>query len=305
MSSKLDLFKKGHGALQKLTGSGDIGYICPICLRVFPTCDGLTREHVPPKAIGGKVLCLTCDCNSKAGSEIDAHAHDEMRSRALMSCDGERRRVVLIFPNDNRLNVDMLVTARDGGQAVNFQVLGKRNDPKIIERVFQEMDSGGFGAGTTFQVRDRVHYDKQKADISYLRSAYLAAFAKLGYAYILSEVFDVVRRQIQYPEDEILEIQRFQLKSQTADENLFLVIEKPIPCLGVKVKESVLLLPPSPPVVVEDFWGNVREQVQRMRATNEKLVPVVVARWPKEFELALDYSGDYKCTLTKRGQPVV
>ena len=33
-----------------------------------------TLEHIPPKASGGKPLCLTCQsCNSKTGSQIESH----------------------------------------------------------------------------------------------------------------------------------------------------------------------------------------------------------------------------------------
>ncbi len=37
--------------------------------------DVLTDEHVPPKAVGGQPLLLTCaNCNHTAGSRLDAHA---------------------------------------------------------------------------------------------------------------------------------------------------------------------------------------------------------------------------------------
>jgi hypothetical protein len=48
---------------------------CPICLSTGP----LTAEHVPPEAVGGRVLTSTCDrCNHKLGSLIDKPLVDSM-----------------------------------------------------------------------------------------------------------------------------------------------------------------------------------------------------------------------------------
>src|SRR5690348_10203246 len=57
------------------------GYICPLCFDVFYEKDlddsltnHLTLEDIPPDALGGKPLALTCKkCNSRSGHELDAH----------------------------------------------------------------------------------------------------------------------------------------------------------------------------------------------------------------------------------------
>src|SRR5688572_27922121 len=50
------------------------GYACPICLRIYPSATGLTVEDVPPKAVGGRPLLLTCrECNSGSGAMLDWH----------------------------------------------------------------------------------------------------------------------------------------------------------------------------------------------------------------------------------------
>ena len=50
---------------------------CPICLAAF-TEDGVgagrnvTLEHTPPKALGGREACLTCEpCNQRASATSD------------------------------------------------------------------------------------------------------------------------------------------------------------------------------------------------------------------------------------------
>ena len=53
---------------------------CPICLERFTEAEALdgrtvTLEHVPPKALGGKPMCLTCtSCNVGAGHGVDQAA---------------------------------------------------------------------------------------------------------------------------------------------------------------------------------------------------------------------------------------
>ena len=53
---------------------------CPICLEAFTEAEAIegqtvTLEHVPPKALGGKPMCLTCTkCNVGAGQGVDQAA---------------------------------------------------------------------------------------------------------------------------------------------------------------------------------------------------------------------------------------
>ncbi len=52
-------------------------YACPLCGNEFVEADAatgqLTIEHVPPRAVGGKPLCLTCkQCNDRGGSLVDS-----------------------------------------------------------------------------------------------------------------------------------------------------------------------------------------------------------------------------------------
>ena len=55
-----------------------------------------------------------------------------------------------------------------------------------------------------------------KADVAMLKSAYLYAFYKLGYKYILSENLDAIRKQIQNPNEDILP--PYYLQSDLIDE---------------------------------------------------------------------------------------
>ena len=58
--------------------------VCPLCLARFgidAVEDGrLSREHIVPSALGGKLLTLTCRlCNNTLGSDLDRHLVNAMR----------------------------------------------------------------------------------------------------------------------------------------------------------------------------------------------------------------------------------
>ncbi|WP_369188879.1 HNH endonuclease [Streptomyces sp. R08] len=62
----------------------DLYYLCPCCLYVFPfesvAAQILTIEHVPPKALGGKEMLLTCKrCNNDAGRDFDSPRAEAVR----------------------------------------------------------------------------------------------------------------------------------------------------------------------------------------------------------------------------------
>jgi hypothetical protein len=102
MFTKLRWFLRAAANFQgnyKATLIGKLGpdgcpyYVCPICLRAFGELAlysaELTFEDVPPKAIGGRPLVLTCSiCNTDRGSVIDAAAADRERSEARGRASG-------------------------------------------------------------------------------------------------------------------------------------------------------------------------------------------------------------------------
>src|SRR5688572_2826829 len=63
-------FDQGVAALARVRQEFDGYYACPLCLVGFDAGElsRLTREHVPPRSLGGKHLVLTCDdCNHRRG----------------------------------------------------------------------------------------------------------------------------------------------------------------------------------------------------------------------------------------------
>jgi hypothetical protein len=76
--------------------------------------------------------------------------------------------------------------------------------------------------GVTFNLSFRTP-DFRKASIGWLRTAYLVAFATLGYLYILRAELDEVRQQIREPTAEILERYCVITRTDTADRRITFV----------------------------------------------------------------------------------
>jgi len=258
------------------------GYICPLCLNEFTQLRALSREHVPPKSIGGKVICLTChDCNSTTGHQIDTHMHKERLYHSFMEKNGQTRKAILI-KDGNQLNVEV----RNDEQGINIKILGECNDPQVVNKLQLNV----ILTGTDIQLRDRVSFNKMNADIGYLKSAYLAAFAKLGYVYILRGELDRVRQQIRAPQTKLLELFRLEaLSGDNAQKALFL-FQSPIRCLGVRIGNVIVCLPH--PFDRDEFY----EKIPDLRTAGGEATwhSNDNCDWPEKFELALDFSDRYR-----------
>jgi len=198
-----------------------------------------------------------------------------------MEKNGQTRKATLI-KDGNELNVEVW----NNEQGINVKILDGQNDPRVVEKLQPE----DILAGTDLQLRDRVSFSKMKADVGYLKTAYLAAFAKLGYVYILRGELDRVRQQIRSPQTRLLD--SFRLSAQSGDKNqkaLFL-FQSPIRCLGVIMGNEVVCLP-------QPFGGDgFYEKLHEIRSIGGKGTWRTNGNygWPKSFELVLDFSGRYR-----------
>jgi hypothetical protein len=166
---------------------GEAVYPCPLCGNGFTkealVQDILTAEDVPPKSVGGRKILLTCQpCNNDQGSEIDSHA--VKREKFVDSLTGRR-----IWPfegqhtvGDSAANVQ---TYFGPGQVGIFYVPGQ-NNPNNHGAYLEALDDP---ANITQRIRMRADFVWSKADLSYLRAAYLASFAALGWKQIFRPAF--------------------------------------------------------------------------------------------------------------------
>jgi hypothetical protein len=179
-------------------------YVCPLCLHAFGeealTGRWLTREHVPPRSVGGHRLALTCRrCNSGSGHEIDSHMRREADIRDFaMGNLGETRAV--LATDSGQLPIRL--SASGGGiRAVCVpQAASRTAHGAMMEefgRAAGENTWDGFSLKIAFQP-----FSTSRAAVGWLRTAYLAFFASLGYRFILRPELAVVRSRIANPESE-------------------------------------------------------------------------------------------------------
>ena len=174
--------KTGRSHRLKLHGRGNAA--CPLCFTPFTSAEAssgrtVTLEHAPPKALGGRVVCLTCrSCNASAGREVDQLAAMNARSR---------------FP----VTVDIL------GKKDTFMLSPQG---KQLTAPFRGFTKGDFDrldrAGGRFTISVRL-VDPHLVAVSAIKSAYLALFSLFGspggYDYVGGKALADVRRLLLDP----------------------------------------------------------------------------------------------------------
>lgn len=139
----------------------------------------ITDEHVPPGKARGRALVLTCKpCNNGAG-RMDRHA--VRLSRALRFASGDTTvalRADVLAP-DGFINRGE-IRRGDDGSMVHYGIPVQNHHPAGLKEFNCAMQSGEAEVRLSF-LKD---IDERLACLSMLRSAYLVAFALLGYRYI-------------------------------------------------------------------------------------------------------------------------
>lgn len=263
LSAKEQWFRQGVAAIRRALPSPPEGaYLCPLCLGWFESPTDLTQEHAPPKSLGGARVALTCRaCNSSAGHGLDA----SMREFEDMIDFGARR-------TTRTMRADLVAGGATTSVEVNFasgslSVVGlpQHTDPAQHAAVFEhfaELAAQGKGDGETFQLNFTKRYTGAAVRAGWLRAAYLVAFAKLGYRYILQPQLDPVRRQIHEPAGEHVGRAVLANPFLPPDRRELVFITKPLTLRGVMVamgasRSSSLATRSSTPVSTDERTGRL------------------------------------------------
>jgi hypothetical protein len=177
-------------------------YVCPVCLNAFSEHaliqKILTREHVPPRSLGGMRLALTCKgCNSGAGHNADSHARREADLIGFAVGDLKEMKAHL-RTESGRMPV-RLSAAGDGVAMFGVKKASSELARDAVQRDFHGASDESKWEGFTFKV-EFPSFSPDRAAASWLRSGYLAFFAALGYRFIYRPELDVVRARIMSPE---------------------------------------------------------------------------------------------------------
>lgn len=196
-------------------------YMCPLCLNGFTKEDlsdkvenHLTVEDVPPKSMGGKPIILTCkNCNSTAGHQLDAHLLHILEDESFKIFNPNSKADVAYEKDGKKMNGEIKIDS-EGKWHMNFDP--KRSNPKDTSYMMGKLNSGSKKVmdyedlmnykpdNFKFNIKPKERGIERNAEINMLRIAYLLAFAKFGYGFIINGNLYKIREQILNPKKEIL-----------------------------------------------------------------------------------------------------
>lgn len=278
-------FERGAAALEKLNPEWRRLYACPICTMLFTEeslDDGsLTLDHAPPRSVGGRVVALTCkDCNSTAGYTVEREVRrlEDVKDFARAKVERPLHVRFQVPGAEKPVNVKV-----QGAGGYFFGGLPKNNHPRVHRQwaeSFEKAAREGTWDGFQFQIT-LPGVDMRKARIGYLRSAYLIAFAALGYRFALSPSLDAVRKQLLDVDSKLLEKFYWTLRNPKAEGRHLVIMEKPVVSLCVQFDRTVIMLPGRSDE--EEFYKDLQARFKGDLSVRE-------IAWPRGLKLALDFS---------------
>jgi hypothetical protein len=245
----------------------------------------LTLEHVPPEAMGGRGILLTCkSCNNTAGHTVDAAVVGRGRffqfGDSLFRKQGEFRGPVKI--EFRGVVVNAILVTKDG--RVTILVDRGHNNPRLLDQQIAEMERELNATGSAeFRLTATVKFGFDRARVGDLRSAYLAAFAMFGYRYAYDARLDIVREQIMHPDQEMIDgAWWIPLPGLTEDPMLMVMVE-PVPAVLVRLGPVLVALPWV--IGPDDFYGAIRQHFQPGVLATQKLD---ILEWPTGLHMLGD-----------------
>ena len=183
-------FQAGSAACTRVFSLAPDSYVCPlcglVCGRQHLLNRTLTLEHVPPAAMGGRALCLTCAaCNNAAGHSSDVALSEFRKLQALTGAltrnESLAKTPVTLVADGVSLNASLLASSA----GVRIIVKESRNDPDLTRKYFESRPAGG--GSFDFKLTGKFNFSPRKILAAQLRAAYLAAFCMFE----LGPLFDI------------------------------------------------------------------------------------------------------------------
>lgn len=208
----------------------------------------LTLEHVPPKALGGKELLLTCrKCNNTAGDSVDAALHMRERDREFIQAIGMRScnysgRVRLSMGGE-KLNFDLKIE-NDERYGVELRPAG--NCPEAFKRWRDQMGKHAKNNtfnGQQFNVSTIHGFHPWLSKIGDLRIGYLIAFAAFGYRYSFDKRLTPIRDQLNNPNDHKLNFFWSFSGWGTPNKPVLAITHEPVELVFIGLGNSNIVLP--------------------------------------------------------------
>lgn len=193
-------------------------------------------EHVPQESIGGVILCLTCrKCNSRAGHKYEGMMRYEPQSRFLIGSIPIRGS----FGSGEDLLRGMWSIGAGG--VLDFKVIAGMNDARRLPGIEQKRKL--LRRGSVIEASWQMKYSQDKVNVGHLKNAYLAAFAQFGYELVKSSAYDVVREQIDQPDQEMIRGYKLYCTNNHPIERGVFVTRSPFRTVICKWDSSAVFLP--------------------------------------------------------------
>jgi hypothetical protein len=134
---------------------------------------------------------------------LDAAATRDEATRAFLAGGGKAPRTVLVIRDGVAVRGDLTADSR----GFSFDAISKQNHPELLGRF---KDSGlawarSPKAGREFRIEIPIHFRSRHAHLSWLRAAYVAAFATFGYRFALQSGMGTLLEQLRRPDATLIE----------------------------------------------------------------------------------------------------
>lgn len=203
MKLKRQLFHRFSKDLSRLWPVMAERYVCPVCMTIFEresiNLGELTDGHVWPRIIRRQVknldkhrVLLCSHCNSRSGERGDAaiHTHfeiDEAKSEGHLY--GTQRIEVVSWKTGEKIEVRGAVSERE--QIITLH--RGQNNPSELKRFHQIVEEKH---NTALLIQNEKPFPQQHLLVGWVTAAYLYAFWKFGYRFILQPQLNVIRQFI-------------------------------------------------------------------------------------------------------------
>ena len=173
-------------------------FICPLCMNIINIEDieKITLEDVPPESVGGKPILVTCaNCNNALGGRVDNFLYNELLVYHLLRHPENTSFKTTFILNGIQIKGRMKLDLNSEHPKVQCTI--DANDRVNYPLFTKELETNWDGCNlqVNYDITSTKRIDEY-SNISVLKSAYLLAFTKLGYMYILQDNLDNVRAQI-------------------------------------------------------------------------------------------------------------
>lgn len=206
-----DFFTKA--ATKTFADCADV-FVCSLCLQTFGSLSDLSRAHLWPEALGGRIFTLACrKCNSEVGSAIERHEVQRVnyfsRNRIpfRQQVDGVEGDIGGLF------SIDYI----DNEPTVILEISDKNSNPKTLSRQNEAFKTGEIltrQARWTFP----TGYNHLIAPLTYLHFAYMTLFHLTGYSWISTALAKYIRQQLKCPKEATFPIHLISFTDNETDE---------------------------------------------------------------------------------------